>query len=366
MANARLQDDRDPVAEALDSIASGRAEEAAAILDALIASGRGGLLARTVLVQALLGCGRNEEALAHAREASQLYPDAAAAALALGNVLLAAGKLPAAIAELQRALRIDPALGAARYSLACAWQEAGEPEKALHAFGAIERAENPRELAEAIARAEAMRSAPRSSAGYVRHLFDQFSAEYDTRMIGQLGYSAPQILRQLAMLVLPDAGPHALRILDLGCGTGLAGLAFADLAEWLDGVDLSPAMVEKARARGIYRQLRVGDIEAELGLGVYNLVLAADTLVYLGELGSLFRHVHAALNTEGIFLFTVERTEEGAFSIGPKRRWRHSENYIRVLANACGFEIAGLIGCSPRTEAGIPVDGMAAALRKRG
>ena len=72
-------------------------------------------------------------------------------------------------------------------------------------------------------------------------------ADYDARMIGQLGYAAPQILRDLAEMVMP--GREQLAILDLGCGTGLAGAVFKPLAARLDGVDLSPAMIEKARAR---------------------------------------------------------------------------------------------------------------------
>ncbi len=94
-----------------------------------------------------------------------------------------------------------------------------------------------------------MRQAPRSDAGYVRHLFDQFSADYDVRMIGQLAYAAPQILGELADLVMHGRGN--LRILDLGCGTGLAGVAFKPRAARLDGIDLSPAMIEKARLRKV-------------------------------------------------------------------------------------------------------------------
>ena len=81
-------------------------------------------------------------------------------------------------------------------------------------------------------------------------------------MIGQLGYAAPQILLDLAAMVMP--GRERLSILDLGCGTGLAGAAFRPLAARLDGIDLSPAMIEKARARGIYDHLAVADLETAL------------------------------------------------------------------------------------------------------
>src|SRR5262249_20342126 len=149
-------------------------------------------------------------------------------------------------------------------------------------------------MAAKIAEAEAMRAAQRSNANYVQHLFDQFSADYDARMIGQLGYRAPSILRELANLVIAPEKP--LSILDLGCGTGLSGAAFRDMASRLDGIDLSPKMIEQARARGIYDSLAVADIDTALAQGdTYDLILAADTLVYFGDLEHVFANAAHAL-----------------------------------------------------------------------
>jgi len=346
----------DPIAEAEALIASGRAAEAAHKLQARLAAGRGGLLARLTLVTALLEAGEMSDALEEAREAVALNPSVAAAVMALGEVLLRHGALPSAIGEFQRALRLDPGLERARYLTGCAWLEAGEAEKSLEIFQSLEPTPD---IEARIARAHAIREAPRSDAGYVRHLFDQFSADYDTRMIGQLAYAAPQILADLADLVMP--GRSRLHILDLGCGTGLAGAVFKPRAARLDGIDLSPAMIEKARARDIYDSLRVGDVETAL-TDKYDLILAADTLVYLGDLATLFRAVAAGLAADGYFLFTTEAKAGNGFELGPKRRWRHSETYIRDEAAAAGLEVAGLVAASPRTEANQPVPGFAVAL----
>ena len=207
-----------------------------------------------------------------------------------------------------------------------------------------------------------MRARPRSDAGYVRHLFDQFSADYDLHMIGQLSYRAPQILRELADLVVPGRGPF--EILDLGCGTGLSGAPFKDIAARLDGVDLSPAMIEKARARHIYRTLAVGDLETALSQSgtSYDLILAADTLVYLGDLTKTFDGAFARLRPGGFFLFTAEQKEGEGFEFGPKRRWRHSQSYLRGHAQLAAFETAGLVACALRREAKVPVQGLAVAL----
>jgi predicted TPR repeat methyltransferase len=354
----------DPIETAEILIASGKAREAAQGLQARLAAGRGGLLARLTLIKALLAAGDTPAALAQAREAVSLNPDVAVAVLALGESLLAAsennsGALPTAIAELQRTLRLDPGLDRARELIAAAWLKAGEADKALENLRALE---NP--PPEMIAACEAIRAAPRSDPGYVRHLFDQFSADYDQRMIDQLAYAAPQILFDLAGMVMP--GRKNLALLDLGCGTGLAGAVFKPITARLDGVDLSPAMIEKARLRGIYHELSIGDLETALAATGprYDLILAADTLVYLGDLALVFETAHRRLGPDGYFLFTVEKAEGTGFELGPKRRWRHSEAYLRQLAERAGFAIAGLVAAAPRHEANQPVEGFAVALSR--
>ena len=74
-------------------------------------------------------------------------------------------------------------------------------------------------------------------------------------------------------------------VLDLGCGTGLAGAAFRPFADWLVGVDLAPAMLAKARGKGLYDRLVEDDVmrflagEAAIEAR-YHLILAADVFVY--------------------------------------------------------------------------------------
>ena len=370
--NAEDENIRDPLAEARALIASGDADRAAELLKAQLRKGRGGLLTRLTLGRALIASGDTGEALEVLREAAALAPGVAEAAFALGEALLAAGHLPTAIAEFERALKHDPHLTAARYALGCVWLEAGETGRATEIFSAIAETEPefaPRALRK-ISQAEALRRAPRSAPGYVRHLFDQFSADYDSRMLGALSYRAHLVLRGLADLVL-GAKPHSLDILDLGCGTGLAGGAFNDLARRLDGIDLSPRMIEKARARGIYNALIVADLESALcgdgpsyDLPSYDLILAADTLVYLGDLGPAFRGAGRGLRKGGFFLFTVEKGVGEGYEVGPKRRYRHSETYLRAEAATAGLEVMGVLDCSPRDEAKVPVEGLAVALER--
>jgi len=345
---------------------TGKPERAAALLQETLATGRGGILTRIAYSRALLAAGEMEQALAVARETCALAPRVAEAALALGEALLAGGHLPTAIAEFQRAAALDPSSDAARLALGAAWLEAGEAERAAQILADIPYTSHLADAAAAkIVAADVMRQAHRSAPGYVRHLFDQFAPDYDRRMLEELSYRAPRILRGLADMLMM-AEPDTLSILDLGCGTGLSGLAFRDLASKLDGVDLSPKMIDAARARGIYDALTVGDIETVLAEapGDYDLILAADTLVYLGDLAPVFAGVRTRLKGGGFFLFTVEKADSETYELGPKRRYRHAETYIRQETVRAGLEVMGLLDCSPRDEAKVAVAGLALALQR--
>ena len=188
----------DPIEAAEALIASGRAQEAARALRARLDAGRGGLLARLTLVKALLAAGDTQVALAEAREAVSLNPNVAVAVLALGEALLAADALPTAIAELQRALRLDPDLVRARELIALAWLKAGEADKALEQLQALD--DPPAGM---LAACEAIKRAPAPIPAMSAICSTNSLPITTLRMIGQLAYAAPQILLDLADMVMP-------------------------------------------------------------------------------------------------------------------------------------------------------------------
>ena len=245
-----LADDGDPIEAAEALIASGRAAEAARDL-ARAAGGR----ARRPAGAADPGqgaCWRRatpRAALAEAREAVSLNPDVAVAVLALGEALLAAE----ALAHRHRRTAAGAAAGSrdleqARVSDRLRLAGGGRGRQGAGDFARAGNRAADRSLIGARPGDQGRRRAPMPA---MSAICSTNSPPITThRMIGQLAYAAPQILRDLADLVMP--GREQLAILDLGCGTGLAGAVFKPLAARLDGIDLSPAMIEKARARGIY------------------------------------------------------------------------------------------------------------------
>ncbi|MBP2227481.1 putative TPR repeat methyltransferase [Azospirillum agricola] len=320
--------------------------------------------------RALRAAGRAAEALAEHREAAALRPDDSESALELAEALVAAGDALAAVELLQPLSRRAPDDAVLHHAVGRAWIALREPEKALSALRRA-RALDPEDrlgIAPLIAALEAGEGADLSAA-YVRALFDRYADRFDQDLLGKLGYAAPDLLRSAVDRVSGSGarvgtgaiGPAAgLRVLDLGCGTGLAGVSFRPLAGFLAGVDLSPRMVDKARDRRLYDDLRVGDVVAALdeAPAAWDLLVAADVLVYIGDLDPVFRAAARALVPGGRFAATVERSPEDGFTLGPARRYAHAETYLRATAEAAGLTIRLMEPCTPRREKGVGVPGL--------
>ena len=79
------------------------------------------------------------------------------------------------------------------------------------------------------------------SPSYVATLFGQAAETFDERLIHQLGYRVPALVRgRIEALAL---GPWE-RYLDIGCGTGLMGATISDLARHMTGIDLARKLRE--------------------------------------------------------------------------------------------------------------------------
>jgi len=206
------------------------------------------------------------------------------------------------------------------------------------------------------------RHAPRV---YVRTLFERYASNFDAHLRGKLRYRGPQLLYE-SLSVVVDLAPARFDVLDIGCGTGLAGEVFRGLANRLDGLDLSQAMLEKAEIRGIYDRLEQGEIVEQLPrlAQAYDLVVAADVLVYFGDLSAVFNAVLGALSSGGYFVCTVERGEAKGFRLRSTGRYQHHPEYVRQLADDLGFETLCCRQATLREQDGRPVIGAVFVLRR--
>ncbi len=323
----------------------------------------------------LAAAGRLREAVKLLSAASARRPGDAVTLRNLGQAMAEAGDPEAALIPLEHALALDPEAPDPWLALAHVRRQLGDAEGAAEAAAAaIQRAGHEPALA---AQAEFLLSAlgrtpvpARAPADYVRDLFDGFAMRFDEQLVAGLQYRAPELLAALLGEVgVPAAG--ALRVLDLGCGTGLSGVPLRPFAARLEGLDLSPRMLaEAARRAPLYDALHEADLLAWLPeqAGRFDLIIAADVLCYLGDLRAPLTALWAALAPGGTVAFSLEEGgEDGpAYALGEAMRYRHAPQATRRIAEAQGFATLALRRAVPRQEQGRDVAGVLFALRKPG
>lgn len=192
----------------------------------------------------------------------------------------------------------------------------------------------------------------------IRQLYQRFASFYESNMCGELGYEGPQHLTAVIDQVLAER--RGLRVLDLGCGTGLAGLAVHSRADRLVGVDLSAEMVEQAARRGIYDELHTAEVSHWLQhtSETFDLIIACDTFIYFGDLSPVLRLAAGRLREHGVIAFSVERAESGEHRLTDNGRYVHHRTHVDAAARSAGLGVCCDREAFLRMEYGSPVDGL--------
>lgn len=321
------------------------------------------LAARRGLAEVLATLGRAEDAAAAQRDTQALEVENLCK---VAHAALLHGRFDAAITCFERALELEPDSREAVWGLATAWYGRRHMKKALGLYRRyLELNPGSAVGTHMVAALGDIPKPPRASDAYIRALFDPFAKDFDRRLVKDLGYCGPELLLEAVTAVLPPGAPR-LDILDLGCGTGLAGLQFRPLARRLEGVDLSPKMVARARARGIHDAVWVGELTTAMEAmnGKFDLLIAADVCPYIGDLAPVFAAAAGALRPGGLLALIVEWQRQPGYRLQGSGRYTHNPAYVRKSAKAAGLgEVSGSLA-QFRLEFGKPVKGYVSVMRK--
>lgn len=263
-----------------------------------------------------------------------------------------------AIDTYRAVLRLEPGHPAANNNLAYLYHLSGEIDLAvLHYKRVLDRNPEHKAAAHMVAALTGTGSTG-SPDSYVREIFDQYSQHFEHSLVTDLGYCVPTTIREL----LDRTANHKQRFahgLDLGCGTGLSGQAFADLVEVFDGLDLSEKMIEVAAEKRIYRNLYPGSIGDILDstCDTFDFYLAADVFGYVGDLEESFRRLRVHARPDVLFCFSTESVEGSGYRLQQTGRFAHSPDYIGKLASATGWRVETMHKTRLRKEQGDWVKG---------
>jgi predicted TPR repeat methyltransferase len=288
---------------------------------------------------------------------------------AYGKAAADDGDWAAAAEMFEQALEQAPNWPPAWFALGEAREKLDDLEGAADAFRAT-LAADPSDTQGATARLALIGagSAPYAlPQAYVARLFDDYAPRFNAHLTEKLAYRGPELIAETLEAAAP--GRRFSSALDVGCGTGLMAEAIRKRVDRLTGVDLSPAMVAKARQRGLYDALEVGDATAFLrgsAPGAFDCILAADTFCYFGDLKPILAACVRALAAGGLFAFTTEIFDGDGFQLQANMRFAHARGYVETLARDAGLRPLLQRAASTRREAGTGAPGLISVFQNGG
>lgn len=314
--------------------------------------------AHCFLGNVLYSMGRLDDAEESFRAALKTDPSSRLACNNLGNVMRDKGDLDESIKFYRKALKTDPEFADGYYNLANALRECGKNKEALRLYKKCLELDPENSSASHLYAALAGNVTGKAPDRYVEELFDEYSRHFDTELAETLEYSTPSKIHEILFRYF--GGRLFENAADLGCGTGLSGEALRPLCKRISGVDLSAGMLEQAREKNIYDELHKAEINEFLKEreGEFDLLAAADSLIYSGDLKDFFENSRRALKKDGFSVFSLESVPGMAYELGESGRYRHSEEYVRKVATEFSFNIKVAERTKLRKEFGNWVEGI--------
>lgn len=305
------------------------------------------------------------QAKLHYLRATELAPEDMQIHFNLGVINMQQGNIEDAIQHYQMIVRKNPDHFAAHNNLGVAFMTKRNLGMATQHFQEAFRLQpnniSIQHILKVISQKQHLLTSPPE---YISSLFDAYADHYESHLTHALAYKVPEIMFNAIKpaTLLNDS----LTVLDIGCGTGLCGVMIKPFSKKLIGIDLSSKMLAVAQQKNIYDELMMGDFHHYLSNQVdqFDLIIAGDVLVYIGDLKETFKKIYHALKLNGLFVFNTEMTDQSDFLMNTSGRFSHRKNYIEQLATENHFMIHSYETAVTRQQNNEPVLGHIFVLKK--
>lgn len=254
-----------------------------------------------------------------------------------------------------------------------AWSSLGEHARATQAYhDALKLAPEDPYVRHLVAASGLLPEAERAPSEYVETVFDGYAERFEMHLL-RLGYRIPGLVRAALLAARPQfAAAGVASVLDLGCGTGLIGIALSDLRIGdFTGVDLSTRMLREAGRKRIYTRLVQSDLETFLTTDTrpWQVIVAADVFCYFGALDPVLAAARERLTADGALIFSIETLEDDAggpaWLLGRQGRYAHRLAAVHAAVQAAGLEVEQSTPATLRDEGDTPVAGQILLVRRR-
>jgi predicted TPR repeat methyltransferase len=207
---------------------------------------------------------------------------------------------------------------------------------------------------------------PQAPASLITTIYDQLAPRYDWLSSELLHRKTPEQMHSLVRKAL-QASDGGIAIVDLGCGTGLCAEPFTSTDGRIHGVDLSPAMLERAKRKGLYHSLAHAEYSGWLveQRGKFDLVLAGEAFTHKGDLVDTFACVAASLRQGGLFACSIDHVEDAPYRLRENGQYGHNPFYVRQIATEHGLSLIDFRHAVLREEEGRAIRGEAIVFKRQ-
>ena len=307
--------------------------------------------------------GELEAAIKSYHRAIRIQPESSKSYNNLGCIFMDQGNFGSAIASYKKAIQIESNYTEAYYNLGEVFTEKGLLLEAQNFFKKALSLDPKDKLGAKIKLASlGERAVPESIPEHYLKQFYKNRAQTWGENNDQ--YNGHTMVRKAIQQTKPKAS--SLKILDLGCGTGTLASFLLPYADALEGVDISPEMLDRAKKTKLYDNLYEQDLTDFLSntKSCFDLVVASAVMIHFLNLETIFKLVRGRLSLNGSFVFSIFKATKEQKELNSFMMYSHSDDYIRHLAASLNFKVFYYEQGIHEYHGAEPVDGLVYVLKK--